>query len=1492
MNKNIKIFFIILISSVILQNTSAATSGLSMLDYTAYPAFTTNSVAPNILLVLDHSGSMAFPAYIGCDFAGYSSQVALCGTSDTSTDPDFNYNSTRDYYGYFRTDKYYQYGTTKFIENAACSYASGSAGYKIGSGTTCISGNLLNWATMSRIDILRKVLIGGKSTSPQGSAKTLNGEGGRRTFTDENLECLIDITGGSYPSFSHNLTISDAGAGSATGTCNNLSVWANGSTMWGRRDRFRYVYQYVNSNFDAKLLITSPPDTSSSAKAGLVVRAGTNSRDQHVKAMATFGNGLQFSYRSAYNGNTSLFGSYVPIAYPVWVRIVRSGNQFTFYYSTPARIAVSSSDWTQHNPPSPVTVTLPSNALIGMGVSSYSSSTLGKGDFAEFTCSNCDDDDFEDESFNTSIWSAMDIYTTKPGSQVETCSSTSTGCPVGPLTAVSVDVDIPSNTKIGVIQALSDTDNNGDFDDGSPRFGVMIYNSDNVGCIKSGIAGANMSSFLTAMQNEPAYNGTPTGEALYEAWDYYIQTNANSGCNNNAYVQGQGGSKDPWYDGDPVPCRDSYVLLISDGEWNGSVDPVIPARNSHVGDIRTDIDGTQSLSTFSVYSFGYVAAGENSMQQIGMYGGFDDYDSSTWPYNRSGFPADSRTATLPASPCDPGALPMNDNCKEWDTDEDGIPDTYYQASEGDQLEASLIQAISDILRRSSSGTAVSVLATTGEGEGAIYQAYFLPEKLEGIEPRKWLGYVQSLFVDKYGNIREDTNNNDTLDMISDYIIEMGFDSELGSIVNKYVDSTGDGIKDTPASPVSTVSLDDIKALWKGGDQLWSRSASDRTIFTTLDGSTRTDFTTTNATSLRNDLRAFDVTEANNIINWVRGDDLTGIMDSSHNEGYRKRDLTLTIDGITANKVWKLGDIINSTPTIVSRAAENYDLLYNDFEYAEYRKTHLKRRMVLYAGSNAGMMHAFNAGCFNATESKFYTNVNSGTCFDDANEPLGHELWAFIPHNVMPHLKWNTMPGYTHVYDVDLKPKVSDVKVFEPDDMHKNGYGTILIGGLRYGGKDIQWCSSNPDVLCTQNSQCTSAGAGTCTGGTAYPEYYALDITDPAVPRILWSFTNADLGLTMSNPSIAKIGNNWYAIFGSGATGFDTGADLTTFQAGTVFVLDLSSGTNGVITSWTLNTNYWKIPTGNATSFLADAINVDVDMDFDTDVVYIGENYQQGSTWNTLMRRITTNRGVNQPSLWELSTFADIGDISNSNDKSLKITSAPSAAIDDKSNLYVYFGTGQYYGLDDNNQTDTGGFYALKDACWDGHCTTAATTILDISEATVQTDGSVSGTGSCGVGADTWANLLSATSSCDGWAMYFEDVIEAEDFTGATLNHSGERVIGKPLVLGGLVLWTTFIPGLDICENDGESNIYAVYYTTGTSYRDYVFKDQSGTGDSTVARVKKLGAGMPSSLSAQITAGGTAKGFVQQSTGTILEIEGITPLSIKSGVAGWKNEEIE
>ena len=90
-------------------------------DYTAYPPFITSGVAPNILLLLDVSGSMQFSAYHDCTgFTGYSSKRAVCGSTNSTGDPDRIYKHDYDYYGLFDNDTYYEYSSNQFIEFSGC----------------------------------------------------------------------------------------------------------------------------------------------------------------------------------------------------------------------------------------------------------------------------------------------------------------------------------------------------------------------------------------------------------------------------------------------------------------------------------------------------------------------------------------------------------------------------------------------------------------------------------------------------------------------------------------------------------------------------------------------------------------------------------------------------------------------------------------------------------------------------------------------------------------------------------------------------------------------------------------------------------------------------------------------------------------------------------------------------------------------------------------------------------------------------------------------------------------------------------------------------------------------------------------------------------------------------------------------------------------------------------------------------------------------------
>ena len=139
---------------------------------------------------------------------------------------------------------------------------------------------------------------------------------------------------------------------------------------------------------------------------------------------------------------------------------------------------------------------------------------------------------------------------------------------------------------------------------------------------------------------------------------------------------------------------------------------------------------------------------------------------------------------------------LPDKTSEWDANGDGLPDTYFYAQNPLQLEGKLAAAFAAILNQTSSGTAASVLSSSTTGEGAIYQSYFYPTQFQAEREIKYAGYVQSLFVDTYGNFREDTVKDNRLVLTDDRIVVTRYDPLKDILViDIYVDANGDGKAD-------------------------------------------------------------------------------------------------------------------------------------------------------------------------------------------------------------------------------------------------------------------------------------------------------------------------------------------------------------------------------------------------------------------------------------------------------------------------------------------------------------------------------------------------------------------------------------------------------------------------------------------------------------------------------------------------------------------------
>jgi type IV pilus assembly protein PilY1 len=167
-------FFILLILCMLPLDASATNCNCK--EDWAIPPFLSESVNPNLLLLIDNSASMLDLAYV----------------SDTSTCYDDTYTDGSSYAGYFDPKLWYAYDftTEKFVaiteEISACGGTQYSSDYLCMSLTETYkfyaSGNFLNWASASKLDIQKEILTGGKYDDKSQSLKKESRGCGNRRF--------------------------------------------------------------------------------------------------------------------------------------------------------------------------------------------------------------------------------------------------------------------------------------------------------------------------------------------------------------------------------------------------------------------------------------------------------------------------------------------------------------------------------------------------------------------------------------------------------------------------------------------------------------------------------------------------------------------------------------------------------------------------------------------------------------------------------------------------------------------------------------------------------------------------------------------------------------------------------------------------------------------------------------------------------------------------------------------------------------------------------------------------------------------------------------------------------------------------------------------------------------------------------------------------------------------------------------------------------------
>lgn len=237
---------------------------------------------------------------------------------------------------------------------------------------------------------------------------------------------------------------------------------------------------------------------------------------------------------------------------------------------------------------------------------------------------------------------------------------------------------------------------------------------------------------------------------------------------------------------------------------------------------------------------------------------------------------------------------------------------------------------------------------------------------------------------------------------------------------------------------------------------------------------------------------------------------------------------------------------------------------------------------------------------------------------------GEELWAYLPSTLLPKLAELASPDYCHQAFVDLSPTAFEVRL-------GGLWRTVLVGGMR-------------------------------TGGDAY---FALDITDPFLPELLWETSIPEIGSSFTVPALVHAAGATYLWVGSGP---DAGGMAS------VALINLQDGTPTPVTVGDVHTGL------NAAG---PASVYDADWDGISDFVYHGD--LAGNLWRWDVRSPDFEDW--QPELLYSG--------------SQPIQARPTLAVAEDGGLLVYVGTGQYMTSADLANADLQSFLCIRD---DGHVT--------------------------------------------------------------------------------------------------------------------------------------------------------------------------------------------
>lgn len=1034
-----------------------------------------------------------------------------------------------------------------------------------------------------------------------------------------------------------------------------------------------------------------------------------------------------------------------------------------------------------------------------------------------------------------------------------------------------------------------------------------------------------LNNVIDVIEDHPLIWGTtPIAETLYDIKGYFSQEDFNRGSNshNQWYDNGTEGTAkelnsyeisdtwDPYYYDEfstRLPCAKSFVLHFNDGapyrDFDGSGHPTVAddgvgnfgpqqmlddlALELRENDCRTDngMTGHQEIISYYVYA----ALGENEalndssrrMREAAANGGFVDDDGDNHP--DPAHPADFNTY-VSSGVCTPN---------EWDANGDCNPDTFYFANDAEELVNQLNAAFESITSRAGSGGSASVIAASRSGEGAVFNAIFRPSATVAGNEVTWIGDVHALMIDSAGDLRQDDGDKILEDPAQDNYIDMCSFNDGSTQEVRVKFSLSEAQRPTPAqtqtcsASIFSKDLFNIDYLWSGATWLSAIADSDLEANRSYAGGTAGRYIMTGI-DINND-GMVDQSESRHFVPTSFGENYSGLIDGTESDAESVINFIRGIDqpGMRSRmldgKTMRLGDIIYSTPTVVGRPAENFDLIYGSSSYQAFFNHYKSRRQVIYAGGNDGLLHAFNGGWYDSTLRKFLDNPPGA----NADFDLGQEIWAYSPYNTLNHLKYLTRPSYgaaasDHLYFVDLKPRIFDAKVFADDNDHPDGWGTIMVVGSRLGGGD-----ANVDAH-------VNGGDNRILRSS----YSIFDITNPdSPPRLLLEFSHPELGFTTAIPTPIFKGDNdegtgsWYLLLGSGADTTPSGFDeVKSTRNAKLFLLDLNviaqsgnlSSYNDALVSTFGNSGIYTLPDAN--SFISDLTAVDHDLDgFSTDAIYFGTVSGDNAGWGGKVYRIAIQENSNAQkavNTWQPTVIYN---------PQRPVTAPVSTTVDSRLNHWLHVGTGRFYTQEDNLDTSINYFFGFKEPRSTtgefSYQTIAQQDLVDVTNVevihnTTELFNKPTLTPPLPDGAtitmleQRFKRYNSTNEYVDGWVRE---------------KQNGERNFGAATIFGGTLTYTTFKPEFDECSIQGDSSLYILNVLTGTAGGRAILADD--TNDPYNTYKVDLGNSPATSPSIHVGEGYTSDNktnvIIQTSDGSITTIEQTNQNKVQSGEMSWR-----